>query len=244
MSIEIVEILGRSTQGVTQPFICRGEDQEIYYVKGRGAGRRSQITEWIVGNLAHRAGLPIPPFEVVEVPEELILFGNRDDLQELGAGPAFGSRKLEVTEFFFSQVKRVDEELRCLVLAFDWWVRNGDRTLSRVGGNPNLFWNVSSDALVVLDHNQAFDAEFSPKQFLELHAFSGMVPSLFEDWERQQRFSGIFSEALNSWNEICDTIPQQWWFTDEEQTVPATFDRALEHQQLLRCQSENFWKTE
>ncbi len=244
MGVEIVEILARSQQGVTQPYICRGNDQAIYFVKGRGAGRRSQIAEWVAGNLAQKVGLPIPSFEIVEIPEELILFESRVDLRDLGAGPAFGSRKLEVNEFFFSQVKRVDEELRCLVLAFDWWVRNGDRTLSREGGNPNLFWDIDDEALVVLDHNQAFDAQFSIQQFLELHAFSATVPSLFDDWERQQRFSGIFSEALNSWNEICDTIPQQWWFADEEQTVPATFDRELEYQQLLRCQSAEFWKVQ
>ena len=149
-----------------------------------------------------------------------------------------------MSEFFFSQVKRVDEELRCLVFAFDWWVRNEDRTLSREGGNPNLFWNVLEDALVVLDHNQAFDPEFSAEQFLKLHAFSNAASSLFEDWERQQRFSTLFSEALKSWNEICDTIPQQWWFSDEEQTVPAIFDRELEYQQLLRCQSAEFWKVQ
>ena len=51
MIVQIVEIIGRATQGVTKPFICRGEDEEIYFVKGRGAGKRSLICEWVVGNL-------------------------------------------------------------------------------------------------------------------------------------------------------------------------------------------------
>lgn len=34
MSLEIVEIMGRAQQGVTQPFICRGEDDQVYFVKG------------------------------------------------------------------------------------------------------------------------------------------------------------------------------------------------------------------
>ena len=51
MNIQIVEIIGRSTQGITRPFICRGEDGHIYFVKGRGAGKRSLICEWIAGNL-------------------------------------------------------------------------------------------------------------------------------------------------------------------------------------------------
>jgi hypothetical protein len=49
--VEIVEILGRSEQGRTRPFICRGDDGQIYYVKGRGALRRSQLCEWTVGHL-------------------------------------------------------------------------------------------------------------------------------------------------------------------------------------------------
>lgn len=42
-TVVIEEVLGRSTQGVTEPFICRGDDGETYYVKGYGAGRRSLI---------------------------------------------------------------------------------------------------------------------------------------------------------------------------------------------------------
>ena len=33
-TVVIEEVLGRSTQGMTRPFICRGDDGEIYYVKG------------------------------------------------------------------------------------------------------------------------------------------------------------------------------------------------------------------
>lgn len=44
MPIQIVEVLGRSIQGITRPFICRGEDDRTYFVKGQGAGRRSLIT--------------------------------------------------------------------------------------------------------------------------------------------------------------------------------------------------------
>ncbi|MEW5824691.1 MAG: HipA family kinase [Pseudomonadota bacterium] len=36
-----VEIIDRSEQGMTRPFICRGEDGFVYFVKGRGAARRS-----------------------------------------------------------------------------------------------------------------------------------------------------------------------------------------------------------
>ncbi len=45
MSIEIVEVLRRSNQGLTRLFICRGDDGNTYFVKGRDAGRRNQVCE-------------------------------------------------------------------------------------------------------------------------------------------------------------------------------------------------------
>ena len=42
MTVNIVEIIRRSTQGITRPFLCRGDDNWLYYVKGHGAGRAGQ----------------------------------------------------------------------------------------------------------------------------------------------------------------------------------------------------------
>ena len=45
MTVRIVEVIGRSVQGITRPFICRGDDGQQYFVKGNGAGRRAFIAE-------------------------------------------------------------------------------------------------------------------------------------------------------------------------------------------------------
>lgn len=242
MSVQIVEIIGRATQGVTKPFICRGEDEHIYFVKGRGAGKRSLICEWVAGNLALKLGLPVAPFEVVDVPDSLIQLGMRDDLRELGSGLAFGSRKLGVVELSISHLDHVPEKTQRDVLAFDWWVRNDDRTLSEAGGNPNLFWDVETEQLVVIDHNQAFDAEFSVENFVYLHAFHGQIDALCGDWVMQQQYCNLFAQALSDWDVICNTVPPEWWFADPEQTLPADFDRDAMYQLLLRCQTDTFWK--
>lgn len=121
MTIQIVEILGRSIQGMTNPFYCRGDDGLAYFVKGRGAGRQSQIAEYVGGKLAHKFGLPVPNFEIVEVPQELITWCGRKDAAELGAGLAFASKELpHVQEFSFSMIQRIPEQLRKDVVAFDW----------------------------------------------------------------------------------------------------------------------------
>ncbi|WP_409527298.1 HipA family kinase [Rhizobium sp. BK591] len=51
MPIEIEEVLRRSDQGVTRPYICRGADGKLYYVKGKDAGYESLVKEWIAGTL-------------------------------------------------------------------------------------------------------------------------------------------------------------------------------------------------
>ena len=60
IAIEIVEVIRRTQQGVTQPYICRSEDGELYFVKGRGAGYASLAKEWVAGCLAKRLGCPYP----------------------------------------------------------------------------------------------------------------------------------------------------------------------------------------
>lgn len=239
--IQIVEVIGRSSQGVTRPFVCRGDDDEVYYVKGSGSGRRSQICEWIAGRLGETLGLPIPPFAIVEVPSELIELGGMPDLAELGKGPAFGSRRHSLIELPHSAVDEVPLEVQCDVLTFDWWIHNGDRTLTATGGNPNLFWDPADAALLVLDHNQAFDPDFDPADFRRFHAFGRQIPALFEDLVRRVYYAKRLELALERWDTIVSEIPPDWYFVDAEMTVPTLFDAPAAFELLARCMDKEFW---
>lgn len=238
---QIIEIIGRADQGVTRPFICRGDDEQIYFVKGRGAGRRSLICEWIAGGLAVALGLPVAPFKVVDVPGSLISLGARSDLGELGEGPAFGSSRMQVTELTLAHLVQIPESAQIDVLAFDWWVKNGDRNLSENGGNPNLFWDMQRNDLVVLDHNQAFDPHFSALMFAELHVFRAYCRKVFGDWVVQEGLARRFEAALAGWDDICDTVPHEWWFVDPEMTIPVDFDRFATLNRLMQCRGDAFW---
>lgn len=241
MSIQIIEIMGRSEQGVTRPFICRGDDGNVYFVKGRGAGNASLICEWIAGNLAKRLGLPIAPFEIVEVPPELLEIVGGEHRTQLGAGKAFASRKLPVVELTASQLMEVPPDQQRDVLAFDWWVRNADRTLSEDGGNPNLFWDFERESLVVIDHNQAFDRSFSVPDFVDTHAFRAYWYAITSDWVTRKAYYDRFAAAMTDWPEICDTVPPEWWFADPEQTLPTDFDIEAARQTLMRYELDGFW---
>ncbi len=239
MTVQIIEVIDRSKQGVTQPFICRGDDGNIYFVKGNSAGRRSQVCEWICGNLALELKLPIAPFCIVDVPEEL-LEGN-PFLSELGIGPAFASQKQMIMELNYAGIDHIPEQLQRLVLAFDWWIKNEDRMLSASGGNPNLFWEPEQERLVVIDHNQAFDRAFSSHDFLKNHVFSGQAHQLFDDVLYKKEYVEKFMAALKSWQKICDSIPEEWNFVDSEQTVESDFDLCDILNTLERCKTEAFW---
>lgn len=171
MTVRLVEIIGRSEQGITRPFICRGEDGYQYFVKGAGAGRRALISEWIAGQIGRQLGLAIPEFRQMLVPREIVEFSAREDIQDLGAGVGFGSRAVENTdELAYLFIEQIDPRLRARILLYDWWICNGDRTLSAEGGNPNLLWVHRDSKLFVIDQNLAF-LEEDMSQFWDQHIF-------------------------------------------------------------------------
>jgi hypothetical protein len=237
MPITIVEIVGRSDQGRTEPFICRGDDGFLYYVKGRSAGRESQIKEHICGHLALALDLPIATFATVEVPKALITSDIRSDLRDLGSGPAFGSRSCSpATEITYSQMRKVPERLARDILVFDWWIRNGDRILSAEGGNPNLLWDQARDRLVIIDHNLAFDRKFDPSEFSRDHVFQALLDPVFGDLAERLEYGSRLKKALNNFQAICDTLPEEW--IDE---APAWLDLAVVETILNHCDRQDFW---
>jgi hypothetical protein len=158
MTVRIVEISARSTQGVTRPFLCRADDGWLYYVKGRNAGWRALISEWLAGQLARRIGLPVPDFKQALVPRELVEWSAREDIADLGSGTGFGSQVVaNADELTYLYISQIDEVLRAKILLFDWWTANADRTLTEHGGNPNILWVHRDHKPYVIDHNLAFD---------------------------------------------------------------------------------------
>lgn len=193
--LTIVEILGRSEQGRTRPFLCRCNDDQLYYVKGNDAGKRSLLCEWLSAHLARAMGLPIPVFNVVQAPQSLLDL--HPEGRDLGTAPAFGSRKVDhVHELTVSHLDDVDAALQRDILVFDWWVRNGDRTLTSISGNPNLLWDAADRRLVVIDHNLAFDRKYDTAEFSEAHVFRKQITHVFQDLAERGSYSHKLSNVL------------------------------------------------
>jgi hypothetical protein len=217
MTTRIVEIIGRSTQGITKPFLCRGDDGWLYYVKGNAAGHSSLICEWIAGQLGRRLGLPIPDFKQAIIPQDLVTYSARDDIADLGAGTGFASQKIEnADELKFLFIEQIDIALRAKILLFDWWTANGDRILTEYGGNPNILWVHHESKPYVIDHNAAFD-ESSLADFWTQHIFANSraawTNSFRHDSERLMR------AALTHLDQWWQDMPPDWTATGVEPTL-------------------------
>lgn len=239
-TVVIEEVIGRSAQGITKPFICKGDDGHIYFVKGRDAGRRSQICEWVAARLATAFGLPIADYALAEVPTELIDPRVRADIAQLGEGIVFASRQLpHVQELNARSRELVESATAADVLVFDWWLKNEDRHLTEMGGNPNLLWDMQAGQLAVIDHNQAFDRGFNPGNFLVSHVFALHWNSVFSDHVERQRYEAKMVAALAGLDAIRDSIPSPWWFIDDGVPADVTWDEIAAC--LERCRQANFW---
>lgn len=122
--ITITEVIGRSGQGATRPFICAANFCEIYYVKGEFAGKNSLCCEWVANRLVNlalpNASLGLPWFRMAEVPRELIEGSARPDIRELGAGRVFASMRIgDGQELTWSAAQGWPKETMALLLLMD-----------------------------------------------------------------------------------------------------------------------------
>lgn len=217
------------------PFLCRGEDEQLYYVKGKTAGVRGQFCEWVVAHLAESFGLPVPPFRQVKVSQQL-LDESPSAHQVLGAGVAFASLARTQAQWFENSfISEVPMDLRRAVLVFDWWIKNSDR----IYDNPNLLWSPGSKELVVIDHAFAFDEDFWPTVFLQYHVFREEWEAIVQDPAAQEMYSAKMQDALASWQGACDSAPPEW------KKKTAGDDELLDYAAALsildECKGKSLW---
>lgn len=241
MYLGVNEVIRRSDQGATRPFLIRADDDNLYFAKGRGAGRRDLICEFVGTSLAREFGLPVARHAILNVPEALIDI-DRAGLRDLGVGPVFGSQhQTDVGDLLPSQTTLVPANVQRQLAVFDIWIGNADRTLSEQGGNPNLLWHQETKAVVVIDHNQAFDCECKVGDFMGQHVFRDRYAELAANPEARGELFARCRQALAVFDSACDNIPPEWWFIDDELTIPTPFDRDKVKLFLERFKEESFW---
>ncbi|BCE00464.1 HipA family kinase [Marinicellulosiphila megalodicopiae] len=236
---EIIEVINRSAQGMSGVHLCKGDDHKKYWVKGHNVSRLDQIKEWICAHLAVSMKLPFPEFKLVNFSEELIDCLPNDQ-KIIGEGPAFGTVDVDNSQWFQkSSIKLIDESLAIKILLFDFWVQNLDRTDS----NPNLLFNHTKKELVVIDHNLAFDLEFNESDFFDLHVFPHLKDKIFGDLFKKEAFELKMAQAILSAKESLNQIPEQWQWTDLEETCPIELDYDSIFAILNLYQQPSFWSS-
>jgi len=267
--ITITEVIGRSEQGATKPFFCSADTgmgyRLMYCVKGAYAGKNSLCCEWVASSLAHLLvggeTMALAPFQMAEVPPELIEASARADIQDLGEGWVFASlMNVGGQELTWSEAQDWPDETKATLLLLDLWLQNEDRVLSEHGGNPNLLVDriyhmtdkipdgartrveQGGKRLWVFDFNLAFDEDFDRRRFFGAHVFGRML-SEWPDGFRE-RMEVRMREALGQVRAIFSELPPEWLHVDGDDSLPVQLDekRVRSVLELPFTDPETFWK--
>lgn len=209
MSVTIVSISGRAEKGAGRPFFCEGDDGHSYFVKGENIGADQRITEYVVSRLAEECGLPVAPVQLVTIPEELTKYSLIDAPEEFAAGVAFGSQRVAFAdELRTSHLRQIEEETKIRCLCFDWWVRNPDRRLDLLGGDPNILWDPVLQNIALIDHDSCLADDFDETLFKQEHAFRDVRPFIEKAFYKKWRTK--FESTIYNLGEIWDEMPAEW----------------------------------
>lgn len=215
---QIATIVRKADQGISNPFLCKDGNEIPWWCKGHLSGEQTQRYEWICACLAKQLSLPVPDFEIMEVPVDLFKLWSsiRQDCKDLFVTTAnpyvFASRLVPNCRDLSPNspfLDKGDRELQARIFVFDRIIRNTDRT----DGNSNVLVNASEEDIRIIDHNLAFDPAFDDKTFLEGHIFRGAFRSLAPE-ERANLVEDVFQKvATFDLDAVWNEMPDPW--TDE-----------------------------
>lgn len=216
--LHVIEIIRRIHEGSTRPFLCKCDDGKLYVLKSKPSmPPRNLLAEFISGCLANDIGLPLPDFKIVFVPEDLVEYA--PELQrEICSGYAFASQYIEgAVGLTFTQSRNkaiVPLEQQKLIYVFDRWILNADRTLTSVGGNVNILYDVGNDKYYLIDHNLSFDQNAESEDF-SVHIYGpgnrDWHYDLIDRIEYRQKLVNTFCKLPA----ILDVVPEEWAVDNE-----------------------------
>lgn len=234
----ITDIQDIAEQGFSQPYRCLVDDEE-YFVKGLRSTRISQINEWLCGNMAQAVGLPIAPFCLLQVTEEMIELLPTPK-RNIGKGAVFASRsQAHCVLLEMAHIEKITFKQQIQLVAFDWFIQNMDRTQ----GNTNLLFQPHTQKMIVIDHNLAFDNEFQTAQFCQLHIFQAAAQKLANDFVYQQHMEQFLQPAITAYYHAKSQIPPEWHYKNEELDLPTHYPYHKIEQQIYRLQHGTLWSS-
>ncbi|WP_221074757.1 HipA family kinase [Agarivorans aestuarii] len=203
--IEIIHVIKTMEQGRTQPYLCEAEDGNQYILKGTSATYKGLIKECIAAELGIEFGLPIPKFRLAYIDENFARYSIIDTECEYGFASSY---QQHIQDIKYYQLAQLEPQILRDLYFFDYWIKNGDRCLTELGGNPNFFIHQKTGEPIVIDHNLAFDVDFS----IDEHIFSHVGR---DAWGGLQLIDNVqyrdkCRRALDKLPAVVDQLPQEW----------------------------------
>ncbi|EPG6917911.1 HipA family kinase [Proteus mirabilis] len=210
--LEVTEAIRQMDAGSTKPILCSCDDGNLYVIKSNASvSRRELIHEYVASAIAKKINLPIPDFAIVYVPSDIVDFLPPDLKGKLSCGYAFASQFIEdsASITFTLAHQLIDIQKQKEIYLFDRLINNSDRSLTKLGGNVNIIYNVKKQSYYLIDHNLAFDPNCNIDMF-EFHVFSPKNRS----WQYDM-FDAISNEELiecinSSCDDALEEIPTEW----------------------------------
>ncbi len=209
---EVVELIRRSKQGQTTPWICRLSDGNIYYIKGVEALHRGLIVEYLCAELGRSLGIPIPSSTIAYLDSELLRYSPeaKDNFGD-NACYVFASKEVKnLAELKYSDLALINPQVAKLLFFFDYLIQNEDRTLTEKGGNPNLFMDQINSELAVFDHNLAFDEDYDFESYKNMHACSLFWFDVQLELNFKNEMLDKLPIAIEALAEYAKGIPDEW----------------------------------
>jgi len=153
-------------EGGSLPAIIEANDDGMYVLKFRGAGQgpKALIAELVAGEIARAAGLLVPEIAFVELDPDLARTEPDPEIQDLiraSAGLNLALDYLPGSVMYDPVAEKLDAELASMIVWFDAYVTNVDRTPR----NTNmLMWH---RRLWLIDHGAALYFHHTWTNYLE-----------------------------------------------------------------------------
>ena len=235
--MDVIELIQRTEQGMTSPWIARLDDNLLYYIKGQQALCRGLVIELLCAELGVLLGLPVPPYKVAYLDPSLLKY-NQEAFKDFDGEiyEVFASRQVEeFQEIKYSEIANVSEAEAKLLFFFDYLIQNEDRTLGRLGGNPNLLFNSLTNEIAVIDHNLGFDINFNFDSYKEHHIFSSLWYCPQRDLHLIPELRAKLPNLIQQLRAYVDDIPQEW-LENQPKLIEEIFNR------LELYKEDDFWE--
>ncbi len=232
-------------EGGSLPGLVEADDEGLYVVKFRGAGQgaKSLVAEIVGGELARGLGLLVPELVLADIDPALVAAEPDPEIQELVRNSAGLNAALDFLPGALAYNPAgsfpVAPELAALVICFDEWVANVDRTIR----NPNLLiwhgrlWLIDHGAALYHQHGD-FDAVADgdrPLPNLAQHVLMPVVEGF-----RPAALARIEAASENGAIEAAvERVPGQWLGDDAERVRERYVTYLRRRAQSLLTRSES-----